>query len=158
VSKLKYLVLLVFVGSVSLNLYYASVPRQYSLAPYTVVRSDICEWPIPSDMKLTVSYSYDYHAFANVGIPTGSTRWIHFQEMNEQDFVLEMNESDTYTIELMSDGPGYTLYKVKFFLAGQNRISYYFLKNGQAITFIEFTEKDVLAMYDHCKATLLDDA
>ena len=157
VSKLKYLALLVFVGSVSLNLYYAYVPTKYTLAPFTVVRSDVCEWPIPSDMKLMVSHNYDSHWLENVGIPTGSTRYIQFKKMDEQSFVSEMNESDTYTIELMSDGPVYTLYKMKYFLAGQDHIDFRFLSNEQAITFGgDYTEKDVLAMFDHCKATLLD--
>ena len=154
-SKLKYIALPVIVGSVLLNLYYAFVPTKYTLAPYTVVRSDVCEWPIPSDMKLTVSHNYDSHRFASAGIPIDSTRWIYFKEMDEQGFLARMKKP-SYSAELMSDGPGYTVYRVKFFVAGQDRVNYYFLKNGQVIIFAEFAEKDVLAMFDHCKATLLD--
>jgi len=155
VIKLKYIVLPVFVGSVLLNLYYAFVPTKYTLALYTVVRSDVCEWPIPSDMKLMVSYSYDFHGFVSVDERGIYEKFIYFKEMDEQGFLARMKKP-SYSAELMSDGPGYTLYRVKFFVAGQDRINYYFLKNGQAIIFAEFSEKDVLAMFDHCKATLLD--
>ena len=154
--KLKYIALPVFVGSVLLNLYYAFVPTKYTLAPYTVVRSDVCEWPIPSDMKLTVSYSYNYHRFVSAGIPAGSTRWVYFKEINELEFISKMNESSDYSLELMSDSPGYTLYKINVLFPGRKRVDYIFLANEQAVHFSQFTEKDVLALFDHCKATLLD--
>jgi len=158
VSKLKYLALLVFVGSVSLNLYYAYVPTKYTLAPFTVVRSDVCEWPIPSDMKLTVSHTYDFHRFANVGIPTGFTRFMYFKERNEQAFISEMNASSDYDLELVSEDSGYTFYKLNVLFPGRERVDYIFLANGQSVYFSRFAEKDVLAIYDHCKATLLEDA
>ena len=157
VSKLKYLALLVFVGSVSLNLYYAYVPTKYTLAPFTVVRSDVCEWPIPSDMKAMVSSSYDLHRFANAGIPISSTKWIYFKERNEQAFISEMDASSDYELELVSEDSGYTFYKLNVSFLGEKRVDYIFLANGQSVHFSRFAEKDVLAMYDHCKATLLDD-
>ena len=157
-SKLKYLALLVFAGSVSLNLYYAYVPTKYTLAPYTVVRSDVCEWPIPSDMKLAVSYSYDFHWFKSIDIATATSRVVYFEEMNEKEFILEMDASSDYDLELMSEDWGYTFYKINVLFPGRKRVDYVFLANGQAVFFSRFAEKDVLAMYDHCKATLLEDA
>jgi len=158
-TKLKYFALVLFGGSVLFNLYYTFIlPAKYTLAPHTLVRTDVCEWPIPSNMKMRASYSYDSHSFTNISEPIEVRKFLYFKKMDEERFIAEMNQPSnghTYNTKLMSEGPGYTLYKRNVLFMGKERLDFVFLKNGQAVTFIRFTEKEVLAMYDHCQATLL---